>query len=299
MFDLVIIGGGPAGLSAAIYAKRANLKVAIVESISLGGKLIKIDKIENYPSYIEITGFDLAQKFIEHTNRFKPEIIQGQVKTIKDHNIILDNNKSLQAKAIIIASGSKEKELDLNLAKNYIGKGISYCAVCDGFFYRNKDIVIIGGGNSALQEALYLSNIVSSITIIIRRDTFKADALLIDKIANNPKIKVIKNVLPTKLIIDDDRICGLQIKSKNDASLLDLKCSGIFPYLGSLPNSTFIPEILLDELGYIKVNEDMQTAIPYIFGAGDVSNNHLKQIISACSDGAKAATSALKYLNNI
>lgn len=297
MFDLIIIGGGPAGLSAAIYGSRANLKVGIIEPLSLGGKLIKIDKIENYPSFEEITGFELSDKLASHTNSFKPEIINAEVKSINEHFITLDDGKEIEAKAIIIASGSKEKELDLEKANDYIGKGISYCAVCDGFFYRKKDIVIVGGGNSALQEALYLSNIVNSITIIIRRDEFRADATLVDKISQDPKIKVIKNVLPYKLLISDDKISGLQVKNKLDDSIMDIECQGIFPYLGSLPNTSFVPSSILDEYGCVVVDEDMKTSIPYIFGAGDVTNTHLRQIITACGDGARAATSVIKYLN--
>lgn len=298
MYDLIIIGGGPAGLTAAIYACRANLKVGIIESVGLGGKLIKIDKIENYPAFDEISGFDLADKLAKHVSVFKPEIISGEVKRIDKHNIILDDKRSIETKTIIIASGCKEKELEIEKASDYIGKGISYCAVCDGFFYRKKDIVIIGGGNSAMQEALYLSNIVSSITIIIRREQFRADASLVTRIMNNPKIKVIKNVLPNKLLIDNDKVQGLQIKNVLDSSLSNIECQGIFPYLGLLPNTSFVPSEILDDNKYVVVNKDMQTSIPYIYGAGDVTNTNLRQIISASGDGARASNSIIKYLNN-
>ena len=299
MKDLTIIGGGPAGLSALIYACRANLDVLLIEKESLGGKLIKIDSIENYPGFKQISGFDLANDFIEHTKSFDYETRYADIKEIVDQKdykqIILDNDEIINTKTIIIASGSKEKELELEHSKQYTGKGISYCAVCDGFFYRKKDVVIIGGGNSALQEALYLSQLVNSITIIIRRDVFRGDRLLVDKINHNEKIKVIKNVLPNKLIIEDDKLIGLEIKDK-DNNLSIINCSGIFPYLGSIPNTSFLPKELLDENGYIKVNKDKSSAIKGIFAAGDVTDTNLRQVVTACSDGALAASSVIKFL---
>ncbi len=300
MIDVTIIGGGPAGLSAAIYACRANLKVLLIEKENLGGKLIKIDKIENYPGFKSINGFDLANNLIEHSKSFDYKIKQSDIKEIKDLNnykqIVLDNDEIINTKTIIIASGSKEKELDLDHSKEFIGKGISYCAVCDGFFYRKKDVVIIGGGNSALQEALYLSQLVNSITIIIRRDVFRADQLLVNQISKNEKIKVIKSVVPNKLIIEEDKLIGLEIMDKEN-NLFIINCSGIFPYLGASPNTAFVPSEILDENGYIKVDKNMSTSISGIYGAGDVTNSKLKQIVTACSDGALAANSAIKYLN--
>ena len=299
MKELTIIGGGPAGLSALIYACRANLDVLLIEKESLGGKLIKIDNIENYPGFKQISGFDLANDFVEHTKSFNYETRYADIKEIVDQKdykqIILDNDEIIDTKTIIIASGSKEKELELAHSREYTGKGISYCAVCDGFFYRKKDVVIIGGGNSALQEALYLSQLVNSLTILIRRDVFRADRLLVDKITQNEKIKVIKNVLPNKIIIEDDKLIGLEIKDKNN-NLSIINCSGIFPYLGSIPNTSFLPKELLDEDGYIKVNKDKSTAIKGIYGAGDVTNTNLRQVVTACSDGALAANSVIKYL---
>ena len=299
MKELTIIGGGPAGLSALIYACRANLDVLLIEKESLGGKLIKIDNIENYPGFKQISGFDLANDFIEHTKSFNYETRYADIKEIVDQKdykqIILDNDEIIDTKTIIIASGSKEKELELAHSREYKGKGISYCAVCDGFFYRKKDVVIIGGGNSALQEALYLSQLVNSLTILIRRDVFRADRLLVDKITQNEKIKVIKNVLANKLIIEDDKLIGLEIKDENN-NLSIINCSGIFPYLGSIPNTSFLPKELLDEDGYIKVNKDKSTAIKGIYGAGDVTNTNLRQVVTACSDGALAANSVIKYL---
>ena len=299
MKELTIIGGGPAGLSALIYACRVNLDVLLIEKESLGGKLIKIDNIENYPGFKQISGFDLANDFIEHTKSFNYETRYADIKEIVDQKdykqIILDNDEIIDTKTIIIASGSKEKELELAHSREYTGKGISYCAVCDGFFYRKKDVVIIGGGNSALQEALYLSQLVNSLTILIRRDVFRADRLLVDKITQNEKIKVIKNVLPNKIIIEDDKLIGLEIKDKNN-NLSIINCSGIFPYLGSIPNTSFLSKELLDEDGYIKVNKDKSTAIKGIYGAGDVTNTNLRQVVTACSDGALAANSVIKYL---
>ena len=218
MYDVVIIGSGPAGLTAAIYCLRANLNILILENKTMGGKLSKTYKIENYPGFKEINGADLANHFINQVKNLNADIKEGSVSNIinnKDEkDIILDTNEIIKTKTIIIATGTKEKTLDLPKADKFTGNGISYCAVCDGFFYRKKDVVIIGGGNSALEEALYLSSLVNKIYIVIRRDIFKAEKSIINKVINNPKIEVIKNHLPDSLIIKDNKIIIKNIKEK-------------------------------------------------------------------------------------
>ena len=301
MYDVVIIGSGPAGLTAAIYCLRANLNILILENKTMGGKLSKTYKIENYPGFKEINGADLANHFINQVKNLNTGIKEGNVISIKDDknekDIILDTREVIKTKTIIIATGTKEKTLNLPKADEFIGNGISYCAVCDGFFYRKKDVVIIGGGNSALEEALYLSSLVNKIYIVIRRDIFKAEKSIINKVINNPKIEIIKNHLPDSLIIKDDKIVGLNIKDTKNNKITKIDCVGIFPYIGSLPNTNFVPKEILDKNKYIIVNKNMETKFEGIYAAGDVINKNLRQIVTATSDGAVAANSAINYLS--
>lgn len=297
IYDVVIIGSGPAGLTSAIYAYRGNLKTLVLSGNELGGKLTKTYKVENYPGFKEIMGADLANDFIEHVKNFNIEIKEGLVKEIKDNNqIVLSNDEIINTKAIIVASGTTENKLQLENADKFIGKGISYCAVCDGFFYRKKDVVVIGGGNSALEEALFLSQLVNKIYIVIRRDVFRANKEVVDKIMANEKIEVLTNYLPDSLIIENDTLVGLNIKSTINNEIKKIDCSGIFPYIGASANTNFLPKEILDENGYIKVNNDMSTSIKGIYAAGDVISKDLRQIVTATSDGAIAASSVIKYL---
>ncbi len=300
MYDVLIIGAGPSGLTAAIYSLRANLKTIIIECENPGGKLTKTYMIENYPGFEEIGGYDLANDFVNHVKKFNGEIINETVINVVDKGnykeVVLSDNSTIESKTVIVASGTKERLLDIEHSNEYIGKGISYCAVCDGFFYRKKDVVVIGGGNSALEEALYLSSIVNKVTIVIRRDEFRADASVVEKVINNPKIEIIKNYLPYKLIIEEDKIKGLIVKNTKDNSLKEINCAGIFPYIGATPQTSFLDKALLDEKGYLIVDKNMKTKIDGIYGAGDVTNKELRQVVTATNDGAIAANSCIKYI---
>lgn len=300
IYDLVIIGSGPAGLTSAIYASRGNLNTLVLTGNELGGKLTKTYKIENYPGFKEIMGADLANDFIEHVKNFNVELKEGLVKQINDKDdyieIILNNDETIISKAIIVASGTNENKLALENADKFTGRGISYCAVCDGFFYRKKDVVVIGGGNSALEEALFLAQLVNKIYIVLRRDVFRASQEVVNKVKNNEKIEIITNYIPESLIIDNDNLVGLNIKSTKDDSIKKIDCSGIFPYIGSTPSTSFLPNEILDENGYIKVNSDMSTSIKGIYAAGDVIKKDLRQVVTATNDGAIAANSVIKYL---
>lgn len=300
IYDVLIIGSGPAGISAAIYAARASLSVAIIEQAVYGGKLSKTYEIENYPGVEKISGVELAQKFVDQVKSFNVEIISGSVNKIKkDTNIKVytSNDKVFQTKNVIVATGADENKLDLENADSFTGRGISYCAVCDGFFYRKKDVIVIGGGNSALEEALYLASICNSVTIIIRRDVFRADKTVVDKILNNPKIKVIYKSLPEKLIIEDDMLVGLEIKNVESGQTETIKCSGIFPYIGQSANTSFLDPSILDEKGYVITQPDMSTAIEGIYAAGDVIAKQLRQVITASNDGAIAANTIINKLH--
>ncbi|MCR5066834.1 MAG: FAD-dependent oxidoreductase [Erysipelotrichaceae bacterium] len=299
-FDVIIIGAGPAGLTAAIYATRANLTAAVVEEGAPGGKLVKTFEIENYPGIKKIAGVDLAIELMEHGLSFGAELESGSVTAIEndgEYKIVrLADGRTLKGRAVIVATGTKERELDLPEAQRFTGRGISYCAVCDGAFYRNQDVVVIGGGNSALEESLYLTSLVKKVYIVIRRDQFRAEASVVDRVLANEKIEVIYKHLPESLVIEDDKITGIMLKSVEDGSLRKVDCTGIFPYIGADPSTSFLDKSLLDEKGYLLVNSDMSTAQSGIYGAGDVCQKDLRQVVTATNDGAIAANSIIKYL---
>ncbi|MBQ1300557.1 MAG: FAD-dependent oxidoreductase, partial [Erysipelotrichaceae bacterium] len=266
-YDVIIIGSGPAGLTAAIYATRANLTTAIIEGDTPGGKLTKTYEIENYPGFERISGVDLAMQMMEHGQKFGAVMEFSPVTEIDDEGefklVHLGDGRVLTTRAVIIATGTNERQLDLPRAKEFTGRGISYCAVCDGAFYRNKEVAVIGGGNSALEESLYLTQLVEKVNIIIRRDVFRADATVVDKVRNNPKINIITKSLPQKLVIEDNTIKGLVIKNVETGELSTVECAGIFPYMGADPATGFLKNLnILDERGYIVVNKDMETAVP-------------------------------------
>lgn len=300
-YDVIIIGSGPAGLAAAIYATRANLKTLIIEAEAPGGKLLKTYEIENYPGISKIAGVDLAMKMMEHSSLFGAKTEYGTVNNIEDHKdykkVVLAN-KEITCKAVIVATGTKERMLDLPHANELIGKGISYCAVCDGAFYKNKEVVVIGGGNSALEEAIYLTKLVDKVTIIIRRDQFRADDLVVDHVKENPKIEIITKSIPHNIITKDNKVAGLEIKNVDTDEISLVKCEGIFPYIGADPATSFLKDFnILDENGYVIVNENMETAIEGIYAAGDVIKKQLRQVVTATNDGAIAANSVSRYLN--
>ena len=301
-FEIIIIGAGPAGLTAAIYASRANMKVLLLEQESPGGKLVKTYKIENYPGVESSSGVDLAMSFMNHGLAFGAKIDFGKVIKVesigKNKKVTLDNGKQFTAKAVIIATGTKERPLDVEMADKFTGRGISYCAVCDGAFYRDKVVTMIGGGNSALEEALFITSLVEKVNIVIRRDEFRAEPKVVEEVLKNEKINVIYKHIPESLIIEDNNIAGLNIKHVDTGEITPLKCSGIFPYIGADPATSFLDETILNEKGYIIAKDDMSTAIEGIFAAGDVIVKDLRQVVTATSDGAIAANSAVKYIKN-
>lgn len=298
-YDVVIIGAGPAGLTAAIYASRANLEVLIIEAAVNGGKLSKTYEIENYPGYQSISGIELADQLTKHGQKFGAKLISGEVRKIegeKEKTVTLADGRVFSAKAVIVATGTKERMLDLPRADEFTGRGISYCAVCDGFFYRNKEIAIIGGGNSALEEALYLASLASKVTIVVRRDVFRADAKVVDQVKANEKIEIITKHVPDALCIEEERICGLQIRDVETGETRVVPCKGIFPYIGADACTDFVDQKILDDHNYIITNNDMSTAIEGIYAAGDCIQKDLRQVVTACNDGAIAANSVIKYL---
>ena len=301
-YDVIIVGSGPAGLTAAIYASRANLKTMILEADTPGGKLTKTYEIENYPGIVKISGVDLAMQMMEHSTAFGAEMNYEGVDSIekRDGCLAVNTNagNTYTARAVIVASGTKERTLQLPRAEEFTGRGISYCAVCDGAFYRNKDVTVIGGGNSALEESLYLTQLVNKVNIVIRRDVFRAEPKVVEKVRNNPKINIITKSLPESLVIEDNKIKGLVIKNVDSGELTTVDCEGIFPYIGADPATGFLKDLgVLNEAGYMVVNASMETCVKGLYGAGDVVAKDLRQVVTATNDGAIAANAAARAIN--
>lgn len=300
-YDTIIIGAGPAGLSAAIYTARAGLVTAIIDKDAPGGKILKTSEIENYPGFLKINGPDLAMQLLNHALSFNVTLLYGEVITIKSqnnmHQVICEDGSVYNSKTIIIATGTKEKELGIPNEKKLYGHGVSYCAICDGPLYKNQVMAVIGGGNSALNEALYLSEFASKIYLIHRREEFRSDNETINKINNNPKIELLLNYIPL-VIIGERKVEGLKIKNIITNEEKELNISVVFPFVGLIPESKIIDKSEIDENGYIITNQKMQTGIDGIYAAGDVTKKSLRQIVTACNDGAIAGSEVVHYLQS-
>ena len=294
IYDSIIIGAGPAGLSAAIYLKRANIDVLVIEKGAYGGKVNYTAVIDNYLGAEKAFGPDLAFKFYNHAIENDVEIVSDYIINVTKKDqlfVIQSDDEEYLAKTIIVASGTTDKKLDLVNANKFEHHGISYCAVCDGPLYKNKDVAVLGGGNSALEEALYLTNITSKVYLIHRRNEFRGDKKVIEQIENNPKI-ILKLSLNIEELIGDKSLEQIKL---NNGEVINV--SALFPYIGQIPNTQFLDFTnLCNENGYIIVNNNMDTNVPGLFAAGDVTNQKLKQVVTATSDGAIAATSVIEYL---
>ena len=286
MYDLIIIGMGISGISASIYAKRAGMKVLLLEGSAPGGTVNQISEIENYPGINRISGPDFAYNLFEEVNKLG---IEYKLERVTD--VIIDDSKKVkttknvyEAKNLLIASGRRPKRLGLEREEEFLGKGISTCALCDGALYKNSDIAVIGGGSSALSEALYLSNIVNKIYLIHRREEFRGEEILIEEIKKRKNIELILKNEVTKLKIEDDTLKGIILK---DGKEIDVK--GIFIYVGFIPNTDFLKntDIKMED-GYILVNENHETNIKGVYASGDVTKKDIYQIVNAASEGAEA-----------
>lgn len=292
MYDLIIIGGGPAGLTASIYAKRFGLNTLLIEKLGTGGQVPLTDLVENFPGFPEgISGVELATKITEQAKRFNSEIINEEVLEVDfgEPKRVKTSVSVYESKGIIIATGANPKKLNIPGEREFTGRGVSYCAVCDAYFYKNKDVVVVGGGDSALTEALYLTTFVNKLYLIHRRDKFRAAQYLQEKVLKNNKIEIILNS-ELKEIKGEKRVEKVIVYNKEKNENFELNVNGVFIYVGLNPNSEmFKDKITLDENGFIITDEDMRTNIKFVYAAGDVRKKSLRQIITACSDGAIAA----------
>lgn len=293
MYDVVIIGGGPAGLSASIYAKRFGLSTLLIEKVGIGGQASLTDLIENYPGFPEgISGAELVNKMEEQAKKFDVEFLIDEVLNVDfDDEIkkVITNSANFESKGIIITTGANPKKLNVPGEKEFIGKGVSYCAVCDAFFYKNKDVLVVGGGDSAITEALYLTTFANNVYVVHRRDKLRAAYYLQNRAFKNQKIKFIFNSI-VKEIKGDKRINKVIIHNIKEDKLYELDVSGVFIYVGLIPNSElFKNKLEFDENGFIITDDDMRTNKKFVYAAGDVRKKSLRQIVTACADGAIAA----------
>lgn len=297
MYDIIIVGGGPAGMTAAIYGASARKKVLILEKDSMGGQILKTNKIKNYPGFEEISGFDYSNNLFNQVKKLGVEVkFEEVLKINKDKSIITNKNK-YNAGAIIIATGSKNKTLNILNEDKFLGKGISYCATCDGMFFKGKNVAIVGGGNSSISEALYLSNIVKNLYVIYRQKEFKFDSIDLETLKKKDNVTFIFNSTVSKLN-GNEFIESITVKNNEDNNELEISVDGLFISIGFTPLSSLCEEILeLSDNGYILSNEECTTNIDGVFVAGDVRKKSVRQLTTACSDGTIAAIKAFNYLN--
>lgn len=301
-YDLVIIGAGPAGMTAALYASRAGLNTAMVEYGAPGGKLLKTYLIENYPGVGEMPGPDLGMEMYQQAMEFGTVYIAGKVTKIdKDKKITLEDGSEIEAKAIIIATGCIERKMNIPGEEDAIGHGESFCAVCDGAFFRDKDVVVIGGGNSALEESQFLSRFAKTVTIVTRRQQFRADPKAIEQAQANEKIKYIKGYIPHEVKLNEKgSVCGIVLENVEDHSLKTVECAGVFPYIGQDPITDFAKDLgILNEHGYVITDRQMRTSVEGIYAAGDVVDKLLRQVVTAAGEGAIAAQDAYHTISGL
>lgn len=303
IFDCIIIGGGPAGLTAGIYASRAKLKTLLLEKMGCGGNSAITDWIENYPGFPDgISGIELAQKFEAQAKKFGLEIKFEEAKEIisndKLKTVVCDGTR-YTSKVLIISSGAQFKRADVPGEKEFIGKGVSYCATCDAPFFKGKDVAVIGGGDSAIQEAIFLTRFVNKVTIVHRRDKLRATKILQEKILANPKAEFAWNSVITR-IVGKEKVESIEIKNVQTDKTSIIKADGVFVFIGFVPNTSFVSNILkLDEFGLILTDDHMKTSVDGIYACGDVRKKVLYQVATAVSDGAIAGFEVREYIENL
>lgn len=303
LFDFLIIGGGPAALTAGIYGTRAGMKCGFIEKAAPGGKMTKTNSIENYPGFETISGIDLALKMMNQAMANGTSYIYGNVIEINQLGVYwiirTENKKEYYAKTIFIATGMIERVIGIKNEVEYYGKGVSYCAVCDAALYKNQDIGVIGGGNSAVEEAIYLSSVVKNVYIIHRRNEFRADAKIVSNMKKINNIYIYTPYIPIAIETKNNKVCGLTIQDVNTKTKKTISLACVFPYVGLIPVTDFIKHLkITDPQGFIVVNESMQTTYPGLYAGGDVIQKKLRQVATAINDGAIAAIAAKDYISN-
>ncbi len=303
IYDLVIIGAGPAGLTAAIFAARYGLNIAVFEKLVPGGQITVTDTIENYPGINDkISGYELANRFKKHAERYDIDFENEEVIKLskeKSKFLIQLREYNIESYSVIMATGSQPRKLSIPGEEEFIGRGVSFCATCDGPFYKDKNVAVIGGGNTAVEEALYLSEIANSVKLVHKRDKLRAVEVYRKRIEKKGNVDLILESVPIE-IIGEDKVKSLKIKSLPKNKKFDVKCDGIFVFIGYLPNKKLVEDIVdLDDKGHVISDDNMSSSCEGLFVAGDLRRKRLRQVITACSDGAIASDSAYRYVSEL
>jgi thioredoxin reductase (NADPH) len=303
-YDVIIIGGGPAGLTAGLYTSRARLNTLLVERMIVGGQVMTTTKVENYPGFPGgIDGPDLVARFQEHCQEFGLQMTNGEVQKLEDrgdYKVVTVDGNELRARAVIVTTGAEPRKLGIPGEKEFAGRGVSYCATCDGAFFRDVPVAVIGGGDTAAEEAIFLTRFASKVFLVHRRDQLRATKALQERVLANPKIEVVWSHVPEEVLADQRGVNELRLVSVPTGEKRSLAVEGVFFAIGVIPKAHFLADVLeLNEEGYILTDDECRTSLPGVFAAGDVRSKILKQIATAVGDGAVAAIAAEKYLEGI
>lgn len=303
IYDVIIIGAGPAGMTAAVYTSRANLSTLMLERGVPGGQMANTEDVENYPGFDHILGPDLSNKMFEHAKKFGAEYAYGDVKSIEDgtdYKTIKAGSKEYKARSVLITTGAEYKKLGVPGERELGGRGVSYCAVCDGAFFKGKDLVVVGGGDSAVEEGVYLTRFANKVTIVHRRDELRAQKILQQRAFDNEKIDFIWNSTIKEINDKDGKVGSVTLVSTEDGSETEFAADGAFIYIGMVPlTKPFQGLGILNDEGYIETDEKMQTNVPGIFAAGDVRDKTLRQIVTATGDGSVASQAIQHYVEEL
>ena len=298
--DVIVIGGGPGGYFAALYAARANLSTMVIEKFAPGGQMATTEIVENYPGFVDgINGFELGMQMKKGAERFGVKTKLAEVKSVeldKNPKLIHTAKETFEAKTVILALGAFPRELGLPNERNLRGRGVSYCATCDGMFYKDKTVVIVGGGNTAVADALFLAKICKKVYLVHRRDELRASKTYMESLENAENIEFIWSSEVVEILEEDMMVSGVKVKSKKDDSIRMVSCDGIFVAIGNIPNTKLIEgQVTLDEAGYVLADETTQTNISGVFAVGDMRQKPLRQIVTAVADGAVASKYAEEF----
>jgi thioredoxin reductase (NADPH) len=301
LYDLIIVGGGPGGLTAGMYAMRAALKTVLIEKGVPGGQVAITKDVENYPGFIQVGGFELCDKFLQHAKWYGLEVLQQEVVGVDPglefHSVRLASGDALHAHAVILATGGTARKLNAPGETENFGKGVSYCATCDGFFFRNKVVMVIGGGDTALEEALYLAKITQHVYLAHRRDAFRASRILQQRVQNDPHIEILYNTVVTIIQADEQGVRAAAVKDTQSGSERDIAIDGIFIFVGFTPNNQVVPTgVKMNPNGYVVTDEKCETSIPGLFAVGDLRQKYANQIVIAAADGCTAALATAHYV---
>jgi len=301
-WDLIIVGGGPAGLSAAQYGSRANLRTLVIEELAPGGMVLLISDMENYPGFPKaINGYEFSELMRQQAEQFGATIESATATAIKktrDVFTVETSDGSFRSWTVVLSTGAKHKHLGIPGEEEFAGRGVSYCATCDGPFFKNKKILVVGGGDAACDEATYLANLSDKITLIHRRDRFRAQKSLADRVSKNPNIEVRFNHVLER-IMGEDRVRGVELRRTEGGETYEENFDAVFIFVGAIPQTALVPHLEKDEAGYIVTNQNMETAQPGLYTVGDVRSTPFRQVVVACGEGAISAHMAAAYIDAI